>query len=421
MRILHAHKYFHSRDGASRYERGLMRLQEEAGHVVAPFAMHDERNEPTPWSEYFVSNLETKRVGFGLGAVKQLGRALWSIEAAKKFGKLCDVFKPDIVHVHNIYTHLSPSILHEAKKRGIPVVMTVHDYALLSANYSLWNEKNMRSMAMDDIGVLATARSKYIKGSFAATLVLEMILKLHHALKMYDGVIDQYVTYSQFVKDTMVRHSFDAKKISVMHPFAEPLMMERDSPPSAKALDEPELGEESELGGGVLYAGRLESYKGVHVLIEALRHLPSTTQIKIVGVGPDEARLKAMAGKDTRVEFLGFVPGRELWNMMAQASVVVVPSIWQEVYGLVALEAMCQGTPIIVAKSGGLPEVVGGSDAGVVVAASDSKALAKAIVSIVDHPDRAKLMGKAAADRARDIGNPQVHLAKIMDVYSRCG
>ncbi len=411
MRILHAHKYFHSRDGASRYERGLMRLQEEAGHVVAPFAMHDERNEPTPWSEYFVSNLETKHFAFGFSAIKQLGRALWSIEAAKKFGKLCDVFKPDIVHVHNIYTHLSPSILHEAKKRGIPMVMTVHDYALLSANYSLWDEKRMRSMAMNDIGVLSTAKSKYIKGSFAATLVLEMILKLHHVLRMYDGVIDQYVTYSQFVKDAMVHNGFDVRKISVMHPFAEPLMVERDSPPPAKG----------ELGGGVLYAGRLESYKGVHVLIEALKYLPSTMQITIVGVGPDEARLKAMAGKDDRVEFLGFVPGKELWNMMAQASVVVVPSIWQEVYGLVALEAMCQETPIIVAKSGGLPEVVGGSDAGVVVPASDSKALAKAIVSIIDHPDRAKLMGKAAADRARDIGNPQVHLARIMDVYSWCG
>lgn len=410
MRILHVHKYFHSRDGASRYERGLMRLQEEAGHVVAPFAMHDDRNEPTPWSEYFVSNLETKRVTFGLSAVRQFCRAAWSREAEKKFTQLLDVFRPDIIHVHNIYTHLSPSVLAVAQRRNIPVVMTVHDYALLSANYSLWDEPNMRSMDLRDIGVLATARTRFIKGSFLATLLLELILKAHHAKKLYDGVIAEYTTYSQFVKDVMVQKGFDAKKISVVGAYAEPLMNDAPLPVVRGGRD-----------GGVLFAGRLESYKGVQTLLEALRYLPSTTRITIVGTGPDEERLKTFIGKDHRVEFLGFVPGKELWSLMKQSAVVVVPSLWNEVYGLVALEAMCQGTPIIVAKSGGLPEVVGDSEAGVVVPPGDPHALARAIERIIDNPERQEVMRKAAGDRARAIGNPQEHLAKIMEIYSRCG
>lgn len=411
MRIVHVHKYFHSRDGASRYERGLMRLQEEAGHTVAPFAMHDERNEPTPWSEYFVSNLETKKAVIGVSAFKQLGRALWSIEAAKKFGKMLDVFRPDIIHVHNIYTHLSPSVLHQAKKRGIPVVMTVHDYALMSANYSLWDEKKMRSMNLDDIGVLATAKTRCVKGSFLGTLVLEMILKLHHALNLYDGAISQYVVFSNFVRDVMIAAGFQKEKITVMHAFAEPLMM-------MNSLSTPYTLPSTPF---ILFAGRLESYKGVHVLIEAMKYLPVATQIRIAGVGPDEARLKAMAGKDKRVEFLGFVPGNELWRTMAQAAVVVVPSLWHETYGLAALEAMCQGTPVIVAKSGGLPEIVGDSEAGIVVTASDPKALARAISSVVHHADRAETMREAAHERAKEIGDPQTHLAKIMTLYGGCG
>lgn len=409
MRIVHVHKYFHSRDGASRYERGLMRLQEEAGNAVAPFAMHDERNEPTPWSEYFVSNLETKRAVIGLSAVRQFARALWSTEAEKKFDRMLEVFRPDIIHVHNIYTHLSPSVLAVAKRRGIPVVMTVHDYALMSANYSLWDEAKMRSMDLNDIGILSTARTKFIKGSFLATLVLELVLKFHHAMKWYDPRIAQYTTYSNFVKGVMMRSGIDEKKISVFHAFAEPLMALGTSIP-AKAKEP-----------FVLFAGRLESYKGVHVLLEALRYLPSTTQVKIVGVGPDEDRLKSMIGKDRRVEFLGFIPGNELWKLMGQAAVVVVPSIWNEPYGLVALEAMCQGTPIIVSKSGGLPEIIGDSQAGIAVSPSDPRALARAIEQILDNPERAKTMGKAAYERARDIGNPQAHLAEIMELYSRCG
>lgn len=409
MRIVHVHKYFHSRDGASRYERGLMRLQEEAGNAVAPFAMHDDRNEPTPWSEYFVSNLETKRAVIGVSAFRQTARALWSREAEKKFDRMLEVFRPDVIHIHNIYTHLSPSVLAVAKRRKIPVVMTVHDYALMSANYSLWDESRMRSMDLNDIGILATARTKFMKGSFLATLVLEMILKIHHAFKCYDSAIAQYTTYSNFVKEVMVRSGIDEKKISVLHAFAEPLMHSDVSIP-VKAKEP-----------FVLFAGRLESYKGVHVLLESLRYLPSTIRVKIIGVGPDEQRLKSMIGKDHRVEFLGFVPGAELWKLMAQAAMVVVPSIWNEPYGLVALEAMCQGTPIIVAKSGGLPEIVGESDAGIVVPAGDPRALARAIERVLDDPDRAKVMGRAAYERARAIGNPQEHLAKITEIYSRCG
>ncbi len=420
MKIIHVHKYFHSRDGASRYERGLMRLQEEAGHVVAPFAMHDERNEPTPWSEYFVSNLETKHVAFGLNAIRQFFRAAWSREAEKKFTQLLDVFRPDIIHVHNIYTHISPSILAVAKRRNIPVVMTVHDYALLSANYSLWDASNMRSMDLRDIGVLATARTRFIKGSFLATLLLELVLKAHHAKRLYDGAIAEYTTYSQFVKDVMVGAGFDAKRISVLGAYAEPLMGSYENPPPAKGARRAEPGEESEKEG-VLFAGRLESYKGVQTLLESLRYLPSTVRIKIIGTGPDEERLKTFIGKDHRVEFLGFVPGNELWSLMKQSAAVVVPSLWNEVYGLVALEAMCQGTPIIVAKSGGLPEVVGDSDAGIVVPPGDAHALARAIERVLDSSERQEAMRQAALNRARAIGDPQEHLAKIMEIYSRCG
>jgi glycosyltransferase involved in cell wall biosynthesis len=389
-----------------------MRLQEEAGHIVAPFAMLEERNEPTHWSEYFVSNLDTRHIAPGFGAFTQAARAAWSIEAKRKFGALLDVFRPDIVHAHNLYTQLSPSVLAAAKEREIPVVMTVHDYALISANYSLWNGD--RPMNVNRLGAFATARTKYIKGSFLATLMLEGILKMHHALRLYDGAIAHYVTYSHFVRDVMVNAGFAKEKISVVGALAEPLMGE-----GKKSMEDGKRGKKQE--SFVLFSGRLETYKGAHVLIEAAKHLPKDVRIVIAGVGPDEARLKALAGRDERIAFLGFVPGDELWRLMGEASVVVVPSIWPEVYGLVALEAMCQGTPIIVAKSGGLPEVVGESEAGIVVPPDDPKALARAIQRVLESPALANRMSKAAYARARDIGDPQVHLGKIMEIYKRCG
>ncbi len=401
-----------------------MRLQEEAGHAVAPFAMHDDRNEPTPWSEYFVSNLDTRAVAPGFGALKQFGRAFWSGEAEKKFGQLLDVFRPDIIHAHNLYTQLSPSPLAVAKQRDIPVIMTVHDYALISANYSLWNKT--RSMDFNHLGIWQTAKTKYIKNSFVATLLLELILKLHHATKAYDGCIVHYTTYSDFVKEVMVTAGFSADKISVVGSFAEPLMSDQLSGhPPIHGGKEGGFGTKGGEGIGmakiVLFAGRLESYKGAHILLESLRYLPPDIRIVIAGVGPEEARLKAMVRGDDRVAFLGFVPGNELWRLMAQAAVVVVPSIWAEPYGLVALEAMCQGTPIIVANSGGLPEIVGASKGGIIVPPGDAKALAKVINKIIGDDKLQLSMGKAVLLRAKEVGNPQAHLAKIMEIYSRWG
>ncbi len=400
-----------------------MRLQEEAGHAVAPFAMHDDRNEPTPWSEYFVSNLDTRAVAPGFGALRQFGRAFWSVEAEKKFGRLLDVFRPDIVHAHNLYTQLSPSPLAVAKQRDIPVIMTVHDYALISANYSLWNKT--RSMDFKKLRIWPTANTKYIKNSFTATLLLELILKFHHAIKAYDGCIVHYTTYSDFVKEVMITAGFPSDKISVVGSFAEPLMSPQLSghPPihGGKEGGEGRRAGRGSESGSILFAGRLESYKGAHILLESLRYLPSDTRIIIAGVGPEESRLKAMVRGDDRVAFLGFVPGDELWRLMAQAAVVVVPSIWAEPYGLVALEAMCQGTPVIVANSGGLPEIVGGSKGGIIVPPGDAKALAKAINKIIGDDKLQLSMGKAAFLRAKEVGNPQAHLAKIMEIYSRWG
>src|SRR3989338_2872839 len=111
MKIIHAHKYFYERAGAERYMFDLMELEERAGHTVAPFCMHYPKNKPSPWSEFFVSELLTEdRAGNPILAFKQLKRALWSREAYQKMARLLDAFEPDVVHIHNIYTHLSPSI-----------------------------------------------------------------------------------------------------------------------------------------------------------------------------------------------------------------------------------------------------------------------------------------------------------------------
>lgn len=400
MRIVHAHKYFHSYDGASRYMQSLMKLEERAGHTVVPFAMHDPRNSPTPWSRYFVSALDTSRVGRGLGAFSQLGRALWSREAKRNMGSLLDDFRPDVVHAHNLYTHLSPSPLAACRERNVPVVMTVNDYGIVSANYGLWS--GTKPIAPEHSGIWSTTRSRFIKHSALASFALSTVFALSRMRKTYIDLVDVFLPCSNFVRDAMIAVGYPAERIVVQNLFAEPFMV--GDAYSAKRK-----------GDFVLFAGRLEAYKGAATLIDAVKG--TDISLKIAGTGPQEAELRRLAAGAANVEFLGFVPSRRLWELMRQAQAVVVPSMWYEPFGLVAVEAMAQSTPVIVSDRGGLPEIVEDGVSGLVFKAGNPKDLRKKIELLLGDPKKREKIGAAGHERAMAISSPQEHLARILDMY----
>jgi len=401
MKILHVHKYFHAKDGAGRYLFDLMRLQEAAGHTVAGLAMEDPRNAPSAWSKYFVSNLDTSAVGGVRGALKQVGRATWSLEAKDRMEDMLEAFRPDIVHAHNIYTHLSPSVLAPCKKRGVPVVLTVHDYGLMSANYTLFS--NGGPIPLNHKGLFAIARSRFIKGSFSATLALELITRVQRSLKLVDKSVNRYLAVSQFVKDTMVTFGFDEKKIAVV-PLAVP----------------PELFGRTfthERENAVLFAGRLEAYKGVNTYLEAAALRPDL-KFYVAGTGPLAKEVEAFAKVHSNVIYLGFVESEALWQKIADVKAFIAPSVWYEPFGSVALESLAVGTPIIVSDIGGLSEIATKSGGGAVFKPGDAGALVKAIDELLSVADLEEIGARGAAYANKE-HSPEAFLRKIMVEYGR--
>ncbi len=404
MRILHINKYYHDKDGAGRYMFDLMRLQKQSGHQVAPFAMHDKRNAPTPWDKYFVSSLDTSHVGSGLHLIDQITRAAWSVQARNKLELMLDEFKPDIVHAHNIYTHLSPSVLAVCKKRGIPVVMTVHDYALVSANYSLWNED--KTNLSPTASWLTVARSKFIKNSWSATLVLDFIYRVHKFLRLYDRAIDTYLVSSKFVKNTLVSAGYKADKITIEPLFASNLIEYHRLRKTVATHKE-----------GVLFAGRLVDYKGVDMLVAAAAKLPQVN-FYVAGTGPMQSWLKDQARKFKNLKLLGFLGGEELWKAMASAELVIVPSRWAETYALVTVEAMACGTAVLVSDAGGLAEKIIPGETGYVFQAGNEADMIKTLKMALKRPEKLAKMGQAAKTWAKMHANPWHHVEAIEKIYS---
>ena len=403
MRILHVHKYFHRQDGASRYMVELMQLQEQAGHTVAPFAMIDPRNIPSPWSSYFVSNLDTSKVGGGRGALRQLGRALWSREAAQKMDAVLKAFSPDVVHVHNIYNHLSPSILSVCRKHKIPVVMSVHDYALVSANYALWTGTG----PLEQRGLFATARTRFAKGSYVASLLLASVHRLHRLSGIYRRSISKFIVFSEYMERELLRAHFPQKKIVEIFPFSAPLLS-GDLPSKAKRRQ------------GVLFAGRLEPYKGISVLLAAAKKIPDT-KFFFAGKGSQESLVLEAAKQHPNIEYLGFLEDNAMWQQMASVQVVAVPSLWAEPFGLVALEALVIGTPILVSDRGALPELVRDNSFGRIFKADDPADFQRQLKKFLATPDNAEVMGKKAREWAKKAADPAKHLKRIMALYDEAG
>lgn len=389
MRILHAHKYFHDRDGAGRYLFALMRRQTAAGHQVAPFAMHDDRNVRTAWEKYFVSSLATDRAGFGQGALRQMERAWWSAESARKMTSLIKDFRPDVVHAHNVYTHLSPSVLVACARQDVPVVMTVHDYALVSANYALWNGE--RALGPHEMGVFGVAGTRFMKGSWLATLTLELITRLQRQLRLYDKYVTRYIAPSAFVQRALCAAGYPEEKIVVRAPLCEaPEVVVRKS------------------AGYVLFVGRLERYKGVQVVIDVARLLPKRKFV-VVGEGPERRALEGQGLPN--VEFRGYLAGDALAAAYAGAEALVVPSLWHEPFGLVAVEGMLRGVPVLVSRRGGLPEIVEEGKSGVVFEPTRPAELAAYLQHIPED------LGQKGRQRAQELCDPVAHMRFIDGLY----
>lgn len=339
MRILEINKFYNAKRGADKHFLDVIELLEKKGHEVAIFAMENENNLPSKWKKYFVSE-----VGYAVGysvckKIKGFAR-LYSPEAHRKINRLLDNFRPDLVHIHNIYHQLDPTILFEIKKRKIPVVMTVHDFKLVSPNHSLFLAGRLYDRCRDG-KYYQCFLDRCVKNSYFMSFLAMLEMYWHALLGTYRKNIDHYIVPSFFVKKTLIERGIPAEKISVLPHFI-PEKTEASMLPHDKA------GEKY-----ALYAGSISKEKGVDALIDIFRNISG---MKLYLAGKTENNFTIPESENIRP--LGYLSQEELQRYIAGASVVVSGSRLPETFGLVALEAIAKGKPFIGFQSGAFPEII---------------------------------------------------------------
>ena len=396
MKVLMANKYFYLKGGAENSFFETANLLKKKGHQVSFFSMKGERNLPSEYEEYFIPEVRYESGAFS-NRIAAAGRMLYSFSARRNIEKLMRKEKPDIAHLNNIYHQISPSILHSLKKFKVPVVMTLRDYKVVCASYSMVAGGKICE-ACKDGKYYQTFLKACVKDSRLKSLLntLEMYLH-HHVLNLY-GLVDVFISPSAFLKQKVVEMGFRGRVVHL---------------PNFTTLDDYEPVYEYE--PSVIYFGRISKEKGIATLIEGVRGTP--VQLKIVGEGPLKETLSRSLKPEDNVKFLGYKTGDDLRNEIKKSMCVMLPSEWYENNPRTVLEAFAFGKPAIGSRVGGIPELVRDNETGLTYEMGNAADLKEKLLYFIRHPEEVRRMGVNARKMVENELNREVHYKKLMEVY----
>lgn len=400
MKILLVNKLFYEKGGAESVFFNTAKLLEEKGHRVSFFSMKDARNFPTEYGEYFVSNVDYDRRDL-INAFKVAPKVLFSLEAAKKMERLIRDERPEIAHLHNIYHQLSPSILYPLKKRGIPVVMSLHDYKMTCGSYLLFFNGSLCEACAGGRYYNCLAAS-CLKGSCLKSGLAMLEMYLHHRiLRVYDKV-NMFISPSVFLKDKLETMGFTGR-IKVLRHFVDAGSFEPSYESDGKTF---------------VYFGRLSAEKGLISLLDAFSRLSGVT-LKIIGDGPigDSLKKKAIDERITNVRFLGHMDRIALFEELKRAMAIILPSECYETFGLSIAEGYALGKPVIASRVGALPEIVQDGVTGWLFQPGNVEDLCSKIALIVHDRSKAAEMGREARRFAENDFNKERYYESLMRIY----
>jgi len=395
MKILLSNKYYYPRGGDCIYTIELEKLLKEKEHEVAVFSMQHASNLSSEYSGYFPSEIDFKKKNLN-NFLNSFIRPFGSPEVRRNFIRLINDFKPDILHLNNIHSQISPVIARIAHKRKIPVVWTLHDYKLLCPRYDCIRDgKSCELCFSRKINVV---RYICLKNSLVASLLayIEAVFWNRNKIVSFTNL---FICPSLFMSNNMIKGGFKSEQFITLSNFIN--FKKLNGIPNAK-------------GNYYCYVGRLSSEKGVETLLKAAIELPHYV-LKIIGTGPLEQKLKEKYMR-RHIEFLGYKNWDELKPILEGSKCMVIPSEWYENNPLSVLESLCLGTPVIGAKIGGIPELINPGINGLLFESGNVNDLKNQIVHLWEKSsDYTK---SSIAENAREKFSSESYYNQLIRIYN---
>jgi len=337
MKILLANKFYYYRGGAEVYVINLETLLREHGHEVAVFSMQHPQNLPSEYGKFFPREVDFIHIN-PFDFFTYILRPLGSKKVKDNFTRLVDEFKPDVVHLNNIHSQLSPVIAEITYNRGIKTVWTLHDYKMLCPRYDCIRNGKTCNLCYN-------AKLPIIRHSCMKDNLLASVLAYWEAEKWNREKLEKYTSTficpSEFMRNEMICGGFNPQKLIKLNNFID----------VAKITQPVSQNKENYY----CYVGRLSPEKGLETLLKTAMELPYT--LRIIGTGSLEQALRQKY-QTKHIIFEGYKSWNEIETIVSKAMFTVMPSEWLENNPISTIESLALGTPALGARIGGIPELI---------------------------------------------------------------
>lgn len=373
-RILFVHNAYQHKGGEDSVVTEEIALLESRGHKVESYFRHNDDIA-------------------GLSSIAAARQTLWSSRTTHDLAARVDRFRPDIIHVHNTFPLISPSLYWAAGQAGVPVVQTLHNFRLMCLNALFLREGRVCEDCLGNVPWRGVTRACY-RGSRGASAALAGMLTLHRGLGTYRNKVARYIALNEFCRGKFIEGGLPAERVAV-----KPNFVDFEAPASVARA-------------GLLFVGRLSVEKGVAALAQAMALLPDAL-LRVAGEGPEAGLLDGIAS----VARLGSLPGEVVREEMSRAAALVVPSIWYENFPRTIVEAFACGTPVIASRIGALADIVRDSETGLLFEPGNPRDLADKLAWAQEHPEEMAVMGRNARAQYEAEFSADVNYRRLMEIY----
>ena len=316
--------------------------------------------------------------------------------------KLIKEHRPNVAHVHNVFPWISPSILPECRRAGVPVVMTVHNYRLVCPN-GLHMPKGRHDICEKCCGgreywcVLRNCEQSTFKS-------LGYALRTFTARRLgfFTKNVTLFACLTEFQRRRLVAERYPADRMTVI--------------PNTYTADACTAENCRANGSFVGYVGRISQEKGMQLLLDAARRLP---EISFKLAGNYDSMPELLDEAPTNVTFLGNVTQKALGEFYHQCRILLLCSTCFEGFPMTIVEAMAHAKPVIASRIGGIPEIVDDGETGLLFEPGNAELLTQRIQYLWDRPELCRKMGQAGREKAIREYSPEKHYERLMAVYRK--
>lgn len=338
------------------------------------------------------------------GLVRKIGAAVdcvWSRSWHQRFKALLRRFEPDVVHIHNFFSVISPSVYYACREEGVPVVQTLHNYRLACPAASFYRDGKVCEECLER-GPFHAVRYGCYRDSKLATAALAAMLEVHRRKNTWTEMVDCYVALTEFARAKMIQAGLPAEKIVVKPNFVLP-------DPGPRAGD----------GDYALFVGRLVDLKGVGTLIKAWSKLPASIPLVIAGDGPFRPEMEKLIGdlRLSNVTYRGRLSRPETLATMKGARFLMFPSEWYEGFPVTIAESFACGVPVICSRLGGMQEIVEDGCTGLHFTPGDAADMAEKVQWAWSNREEISTMGFAARAEFEAKYSAEKNLGMLTDIY----